>query len=327
MVGSRAAGYTHSNGLPLDVGELKDLEECLDNAPRKFEKNVAMLFTPRPKMRDEIMKRIQGLIKSKCPHPPELAEAMRNPPDTSREDSRQGIENLLAFYPRIDSWGKLLTYASSLSERQEESKQKIENTALREQLNATIMRLELLKGTNGGGRQQYTVPLFDTCSTDICSWNTWRNQALAWAKENPMVLGTPANALSWFSRLLFGSAHSYIVANVSKILADTGGIYEAVQAAAGLLDPFFADPDAETRTIERCWKTKQGNRKFGVFFMDRQAARAALPEDSVSPTEQTRAFVHALRDGLRYKQELHFLARGVSRPTIEQYASFAPMLD
>ena len=142
-----------------------------------------------------------------------------------------------------------------------------------------------------------------------------------------MVLGTPANALSWFSRLLSGSAHDYVVANISKILKDTQGIHEAVQAAAGLLDPFFADPDSETRTIERFWKTRQGNRKFGVFFMDWQAARAALPEDLVSPSEQTRAFLRALREGLRYKLELYFLAQGVSRPTIEQYAAFAPMLD
>ena len=61
--------------------------------------------------------------------------------------------------------------------------------------------------------------------------------------------------------------------------------------------------------------------------MDWQAARAALPNDSVSQNEQTRAFVQALRDGLRNKLEVHFLAQGVSRPTIEQYASFAPMLD
>ena len=160
-----------------------------------------------------------------------------------------------------------------------------------------------------------------------CSWNTWRNQALAWAKENPMVLGTPANALSWFSRLLSGSAHDYVVSNITKILAETNGIHEAVQAAAGLLDPFFADPDAETRAIKRFWGTKQGNRRFGLFYMDWQAARAALPNDSVSQNEQTRAFVQALRDGLRNKLEVHFLAQGVSRPTIEQYASFAPMLD
>ena len=29
------------------------------------------------------------------------------------------------------------------------------------------MRLELLKGTNGGGPQKYRVPLLDTCFTDI----------------------------------------------------------------------------------------------------------------------------------------------------------------
>ena len=61
--------------------------------------------------------------------------------------------------------------------------------------------------------------------------------------------------------------------------------------------------------------------------MDWQAVRAALPNDSVTPNKQTRAFVQALRNGLRNKLEIHFLAQGVSRPTIEQYASFAPMLD
>ena len=61
--------------------------------------------------------------------------------------------------------------------------------------------------------------------------------------------------------------------------------------------------------------------------MDWQAARAALPEGSISLPEQTGAFVQSLREGLRHELELHSLAQGVSRPTIEQYASFAPMLD
>ena len=326
-VGSRAAGYTRSNGLPLDLGELKDLEEWLDNAPREFKKDVAMLFTPRPKTRDETLKRIQKLIEGKCPHPQELAQTMRLPLEKSWEDSLQGFENQLAFAPGIDSWEKLLTYASTLAERREESKLKIENDTLQEQLDAANMRIELLKGTTGGGPQEYMVPLFDTCFTDVCSWNTWRNQALTWAKENPMVLGTPANALSWFSRLLSGSAHDYVVSKIGEILEHMQTIHEALQAAAGLLDPFFADPDAETRAIERFWKTLQGNRRFGLFYMDWQAARAALPEDAVSKTEQTRAFIRALRLGLKNKIETHFLAQGVARPTIEQYASFAPMLD
>ena len=152
-------------------------------------------------------------------------------------------------------------------------------------------------------------------------------EALAWAKENPMALGTPQNAFSWFSRLLSGSAHDYVVANISKILKDTQGIYEPVEAATRLLDPFFANPGSETRAIERFWKTKQGNRKFGVFFMDWQATHATLPEDTVSPSAQTRIFVRAIREGLKYTLQLHFLAQEISRPTIEQYPSFAPMLD
>ena len=142
-----------------------------------------------------------------------------------------------------------------------------------------------------------------------------------------MVLGTPENALSWFSRLLSGSAHNYVVSNIGKILGETQMIHEAVQSAAGLLDPFFADPDAETREIESFWSTHQGNRRFGMFYIDWQAARAALLEEAVSQTEQTRAFIRALRPGLKNKLELHFLAQGVSRATIKQYASFAPMRD
>lgn len=142
-----------------------------------------------------------------------------------------------------------------------------------------------------------------------------------------MVLGTPANALSWFSRLLSGSAHDYVVSNIPSILEDAKTIYEAVQAAAGLLDPLFADPDAETRSIERSWSTKQGNQRFGLFYMNWLAAQAALPEDSVSKPERTRAFIRVLRKGLKDKLELHFLAQGVARPTIEQYAAVAPTLD
>ena len=252
-MGNQAAGYTRENGLPIDLGELKDLEEWLNNAPREFEKDVAMLFTPWPKTRDKTIKLIHELIEGKCSHPRELAQIMRLPPETNWEDSLQGIEDLLAFAPGIDSWAKLLTYASSLSERQEGSKLKKERDSMREQLDTANMRLELLKGTTGGAPQKYSVPLFDTCFTDVCSWNTWRNQALAWAKENPMVLGTPANALSWFSRLLSGSAHDYVVSNIANILAETQGIHEAVQAASGLLDTFFAYPDAETSAIKRIW--------------------------------------------------------------------------
>ena len=113
-VGSKAAGYTRANGLPIDLGEIRDLEEWLDNAPREFEMDVAMLFTPRPKTRAETLRRIQELIKERCSHPAELAQTMRNPPDTKWEDSLQGIENLLAFAPGVDSWAKILTYAASL---------------------------------------------------------------------------------------------------------------------------------------------------------------------------------------------------------------------
>ena len=65
-------------------------------------------------------------------------------------------------------------------------------------------------------------------------------------KMYPVVLRTPANALSWFSCLLSGSAHDYVVLNKPNILADAKSIDEEVQATAGLLDPLFADPAAET---------------------------------------------------------------------------------
>ena len=327
-----ATGHVFAHGLPVDTEKIEDLQHWVDAAPREFEKDVAMLFSPQPATRKDTLDAIQKLIageRRECSHPQELAARMRNEVTTTWEESLRGIANLQALAPAIVvTWSAILKHFASLVRPEEGSKElEKENAELREELDDALIRLELLKGTTGGGPQKYSVPLFDTCFTDVCSWNTWRNQALAWAKENPMVLGTPANALSWFSRLLSGSAHDYVVSNIAKILTETQGIHEAVQAAAGLLDPFFADPDAETKAIKRFWGTRQGNQRFGLFYMDWQAARAALPNDSVSQNEQTRAFVQALRDGLRNKLEVHFLAQGVSRPTIEQYASFAPMLD
>lgn len=120
-VGSHAAGYTRANGLIIDLGELKDLEEWLNNAPCEFKKDIAMLFMPRPKERDETLKRVQKLIESKCSNPQELTQTMCLPPDTNWENSLQGIENLLAFAPGINTWEKLLTYCGALLERKEES--------------------------------------------------------------------------------------------------------------------------------------------------------------------------------------------------------------
>ena len=196
-----------------------------------------------------------GLIaaeKGECAHPQELAARMRNEVTTTWEESLRGIANLQALAPTtVVSWCAILThFASLVKPGGDGEKLKKENAALREKLDDALMRLELLKGTSGGGPQKYTVPLFNTCFTDVCSWNTWRDQALAWAKENPMVLGTPANALSWFSRLLSGSAHAFVVGEIPRILANTTTIYEAVLAATTLLNPLFADPDAERRAIE-----------------------------------------------------------------------------
>ena len=52
---------------------------------------------------------------------------------------------------------------------------------------------------------------------------------IAWAKEHPMLLGTPAKALSWFSRLLSGSAHNYIVSSNS------------ISSKSGRPPPFYRD--------------------------------------------------------------------------------------
>ena len=76
----------------------------------------------------------------------------------------------------VVSWSSVLTHFSSLVKPDDNIKKlKEENAALQDELDDAIMRLELLKGPNGAGPQKYTVPLFDTCFTDICSWNTWRN--------------------------------------------------------------------------------------------------------------------------------------------------------
>ena len=304
----------------------------MNAAPHDFEKDVAQLLVPQPATREEILERIRGLIaaeKGECAHPQELAARMRNEVTTTWEESPRGIANLQALAPTtVVSWSAILTHFASLVKPGEDGeKLKKENAALREKLDDALMRLELLKGTSGGGPQKYTVPLFNTCFTDVCSWNTWRDQALAWAKENPMVLGTPANTLSWFSRLRSGSAHAFVVGEIPSILANTTTIYEAVLAATTLLNLLFADPDAERRAIEKFWAVKQKNQKFGLFYLEWLAARTALPSGAVSLPEQTRAFVRALRPGLKGKAKLHFLATGIAQPTIEQYAAVAPILD
>ena len=331
-VARNATGYVFAHGLPVDTEKIEDLQHWVNVAPRDFEKEVAALLSPVPSTREEILGKIRSLAaseKGECSHPQELAARMRNEATTSWAESLRGIANLQAIAPTIVvSWSEILKHFASLEKPREDGKNlREENAELREKLDDALMRLELLKGTSGGGPQKYTVPLFDTCFTDVCSWNTWRDQALAWAKENPMVLGTPANALSWFSRLLSGSAHAFVVGEIPNILANTTTIYEAVFAATTLLNPLFADPDAERRAIEKFWGIRQKNQKFGLFYLEWLAARTALPPGAVSLPEQTRAFVRALRPGLKNKAELHFLATGIAQPMIEQYAAVAPILD
>ena len=213
-VATNAAGYTFAHGLPADTEKIEDLQHWIDVAPREFEKDVAALFVLRPTTRQEILDRIEKLVSdgnNGCTHPRELAQAMRNDDATEWTESLQGIKNLIALTSIITRpWSAVIAHFARLVEPKEAgNKLEKENIDLREKLDDALIRLELLRGTNGGGPQKYTVPLFDTCFTDVCSWNTWRDQALAWARENPMVLETPANALSWFSRLC-REAHTHL---------------------------------------------------------------------------------------------------------------------
>ena len=139
-----------------------------------------MLFSPRPSTREEILDKIQKLIageKGECSHPQELAARMRNEITTPWDESLRGIANLQALAPAIAvTWSAILKHFASLvppGKDPEEAKGELAN--LREELDDALLRLELLKGTAGGGPQKYSVPLFDTCFTDVCSWNTWRN--------------------------------------------------------------------------------------------------------------------------------------------------------
>ena len=61
--------------------------------------------------------------------------------------------------------------------------------------------------------------------------------------------------------------------------------------------------------------------------MDWLAVTSAFLHEALSQPEITRAFIRALRKGLNDKLELQFLAQGIARPTIDQYAFIAPTLD
>ena len=173
-----AAGHFFAHGLPLNTEKIEELQHWVDAAPREFEKDVAMLFSPQPGTRKHILDTIQKLIageRKACSLPQELAARMRNEVTTTWEESLRGIANLQELAPAIVvTWSAILKHFASLVRPEEGSKElERENVKLREELDGALIRLELLKGTTGSGPQKYSVALFDTCFTDVCSWNTW----------------------------------------------------------------------------------------------------------------------------------------------------------
>ena len=84
-----------------------------------------------------------------------------------------------------------------------------------------------------------------------------------------------------FSHLLSGSAQAFVKGDIPRILANALTIYKAVQAATSLLNPLFADTEAEMRSIERLEAVKQGNQRFGLFYLEWLATRTALPPDTI----------------------------------------------
>ena len=76
-----AAGHFFAHGLPVNTEKIEDLQHWVDAAPRELEKNVAMLFSPQPATRNDILDTIQKLIageRKECSHPQELSARMRN---------------------------------------------------------------------------------------------------------------------------------------------------------------------------------------------------------------------------------------------------------
>ena len=157
----------------MDTEKIEDLQHWIDVAPRELEKRVAVILTPTPSTREEILQKIPSLAtgeKGECTHPLELAMPMRNEDITTWEESLRGIANLQALAPiTMISWSAILNhFASREKPNEDERNWEKENTDLREKLDDALIQLELLKGTNGGGPQKYSVPLFDTCFTDVC---------------------------------------------------------------------------------------------------------------------------------------------------------------
>lgn len=99
-IATAAARYTLSHGLPLDPEHVLHLQKWINTVPREFEKDIAMMFTPRPTKRAAIMERIRGLIKREengCTHPREFGQAMRNDGAAVWTESIEGINKLTAL--------------------------------------------------------------------------------------------------------------------------------------------------------------------------------------------------------------------------------------
>ena len=95
---------------------------------------------------------------------------MRVPTQTPWNTPLEGITKLLALaLSSLLSWGTIVAYFASLTSSNDDENLRAENKRLQKKLDDTNMRLELMKGTTGGGPQKYVVPLFDACFTYPCS--------------------------------------------------------------------------------------------------------------------------------------------------------------
>ena len=97
-----ATGNIFAHGSLVDTEQTQDLQHWLDVAPREFDNDLGLLFTPQPTTRKEILERIRDLISNNgndCDLPRELAMRMRNEPTTEWTESLRGINNLQALTP------------------------------------------------------------------------------------------------------------------------------------------------------------------------------------------------------------------------------------
>ena len=64
-VARNAAGYVFAHGLPTDTEKIEDIQHWVDAVPRDFEKGIALLFTPKPSTRKEILEKVRELVTEK----------------------------------------------------------------------------------------------------------------------------------------------------------------------------------------------------------------------------------------------------------------------